>query len=134
MVIGFGAVQSLVSGKALPRGPWSRIPEVLGAMGGIGLVLGLGLFGIGWIWATRVTADTVQSSSLSGRLILISKSSIRAVRPITIQGFPALLIESDESDATLFMYTLGLDRDTVYARLCGLIGPENLLTQAFRPL
>lgn len=134
MVIGVGVVQSLVSGKpALSDGLGSRIPDVMGVMGGLGIALGLGLFGIGWVWATRVTTETVQCSSMSGRLIRVSKSSITAVRPMTIQGFPALLIESADSNAKLFMYTLGLDRDIVHARLCALIGPENLLTKAFRP-
>jgi hypothetical protein len=81
-----------------------------------------------------VTAKTLRCSSLSGRLIEVSKSSISGVRPITIQRLPALLIESNKFQGKLFMYTLGLNRDSVYTRLCELIGPDHIVTQALRPM
>jgi hypothetical protein len=100
---------------------------------GLRLLLGLFIFGIGWVWAAIFSPETLRATNLWGRMTEIPCASVTDVRAGSIQGLPVLIVKSSASQSDLYIYTLGLDRDIVYSQLYTLIGPDNPLTQAFRP-
>jgi hypothetical protein len=133
VVIGFSLFKQWGWGQPFPQTLISRSGNFIAFSAGLGFLLGLCIFGMGWVWAATFGPETLRATNLWGRMTDVPYSSIATVRAGSIQGLPVLIIQSSASRSGLYIYTLGLDRELVYSQLYTLAGPDNPLTQAFKP-
>jgi hypothetical protein len=134
VVIGLSLFKQWGWGQPFPQTLIFRSGNLIAFLAGLGLLLGLCIFGMGWVWAATFGSETLRAANLWGRMTEVPYSSITAVRSGSIQGLPVLIIQSSQSRSGLYVYTLGLDRELVYSQLYTLAGPDNDLTQAFSHL
>jgi hypothetical protein len=121
----------LSRGQPLPKGRLALIGTLVALVVGVGVTVGLGVYAICRIWGATFTQATLRATTVWGRMVEVPMSSITDVAPGSVQGLPALIVTSAASKAALYIYTLGLDRDSVHTRLSSLVGPDHLVTKAF---
>jgi hypothetical protein len=118
-------------GQPFPKDWLAHTGTFLGLVIGIGVTIGLGIYAICRIWGATFTQGTLRATTVWGRMVEVPLSTVTDVTPGSVQGLPVLIVKSGASKALLYIYTLGLDRDSVRVHLSSLAGPDHLLTKAF---
>lgn len=125
--IGGGAL----AGRPIPKPTFESVGVIVGCVVGMGLLVGFFVFAVGLVWGSVLGPGTLRASTLWGRMVEVPLASITDVRAGSVSGMPVLILKSSAATSELYVYTLGVDRASACARLNSLVGPDNLLTQAF---
>jgi hypothetical protein len=131
VVFSIVAATRLSNGLPLPA-HWATQPfQHLALLVALAFGIAMVIFGIGWLWGAELSGASLLGRSVWGRRIEVPLASVTEVRPVSVEGLPALLVLSGANNPQVHIFTLGLDVREVHQRLHGAAGPANPLTQWF---
>jgi hypothetical protein len=106
----------LVIQAATGRLTWDKAQLVIEIVCLIAGGLGLFLYGVGWIFATRLNDEGLHGPTLCGVRRTISWTDIGSVRRVVVKGIPYLLIRSYSKEEIWFC-VLGFNERLILERL-----------------
>lgn len=125
------AVKRYLRSQPLPT-PWLRLfVTELEVIFGVGLILGVLIFAICRIWAATLKGGELRATTYGGRMVRVPLASVTGAQVGSLQGLPVLVVNSHATKSPLFIYTLGVNINEVYAELASVAGPDHVLTRAF---
>jgi hypothetical protein len=127
----FGIISRYLKNQSQPNS-WMKLFDTdIAVIFGIGMTLGLFIFSICRIWGTTFKEGALKATTFGGRMIQVPLNSVTGVQAGSVQGLPVLIVKSDAAKSDLYIYTLGVDKSLVHAKLVSIAGPDHLLTRAF---
>nr|WP_298722089.1 hypothetical protein [uncultured Steroidobacter sp.] len=107
----------------------SRIPQ-LSALGLVfALVLGLLLFGFGWLGRVTVSPEGIEAPRFSGSRDFLAWNAIRRAIPGSISGWPCTMIAGGSPEKILYIMLIGDAKRGFIGVLREYAGADHVLTE-----
>jgi hypothetical protein len=96
---------------------WDKAQRAISVIFVVGGGLGFFLYGLCWVFATKVDEAGLRGPTMWGSRATIGWNDIASVRRITVKGVPYLLMRSRSSKKEIWFCILGLNESSTLERL-----------------